>query len=287
MFSSIDRYTIHYIFLYFAHIPPCSDIWWLSTVYTISCIADELFDAKLNPLILVKKLTVTTSCQFDLEAFPFDKQICNIRVVLSGITKEYVILVPDENGVQFVGQRKLLEYRLISETMDQQDEGNYSGQAVRLTFQNMSNFYVTSVYIPTFVIVIIGYLVFFFPTSNFNERVMVGLTGLLVEATFFSQVSASIPHTAYLKLVDIWFVYCIVILFLVVVALVIIHWLQEESSVSLIRPINSKGTGRKIEVDPQAVRKARAVKLNFVCRILFPILTIAFFIGYGLSASFM
>ncbi|XP_066946136.1 uncharacterized protein [Macrobrachium rosenbergii] len=248
---------------------------------------DELFDGKKNSLIWLRKLTVTTSCQFDLEAFPFDTQSCSMSVLLSGITKEYVILVPDEKGVSFVGQRKLLEYRLVSEIMEKQDEGNYSGQAVRLVFQNMSNFYVTSTYIPTFVIVIIGYTVFFFPIWNFNERVMVGLTGLLVEATFFSQVSASIPHTAYLKLVDIWFVYCIVILFLVVVALVIIHWIQEESTVSKVRPVAQKGTPLLLETDVRAIRKSRAKRFNYGCRITFPLLTLIFFLGYGLGASLM
>ncbi|KAG7173998.1 Glycine receptor subunit alpha-3-like 2, partial [Homarus americanus] len=141
--------------------------------------------------------------------------------------------------------------------------GNYSGQAVLLTFHNMSTFYVISTYVPTLIIVVIGILVFFFPLWNFNERVMVGLTGLLVEATFFSQVSASIPHTAYLKLVDIWFVYCILTLFLVVVALVVIHWLQEESKV---RPIWVRN-----KEDKQGIRRTWAARFNHGCRIVRPI----------------
>ncbi|KAK7084793.1 hypothetical protein SK128_007055 [Halocaridina rubra] len=248
---------------------------------------DELFEGKSNPLILKKKMTVTTSCQFNLEAFPFDTQTCNMGVLLSGITKEYVILVPDERGVTFVGQRKLLEYRLISETMIQQDEGNYSGQAVRLVFKNLSNFYLTSTYIPTFVIVIIGYTVFFFPIWSFNERIMVGLTGLLVEATFFSQVSTSIPHTAYLKLVDIWFVYCIVFLFLDVLAIVIIRWLQEESAIPLVDSMHSKENGKRLNSMTLEIRENRAVKFNYLCRLLFPIISCAFLLGYSLSASFV
>ncbi|XP_042212751.1 uncharacterized protein LOC121859852 [Homarus americanus] len=39
---------------------------------------DEIFEGKHNPLVLVKKLTVTTSCDFDLEAFPFDTQTCRM-----------------------------------------------------------------------------------------------------------------------------------------------------------------------------------------------------------------
>lgn len=37
-------------------------------------------------------------------------------------------------------------------------------------------------------------------------------------------MSGSIPQTAYLKLVDVWFVYCIISLFLVVVTVAFINW---------------------------------------------------------------
>ncbi|XP_069975211.1 uncharacterized protein [Penaeus vannamei] len=247
---------------------------------------DEIFDSSENPLVLVRKLTVTTSCQFDLEAFPFDTQTCGLGVLLSGITKEYVIIVPDGKGVNFVGQRKLLEYFLSSEKMVQRDEGNYSGQAVEIKLRNMATFYITSTYVPTFIIVIIGYTVFFFPLWNFNERVMVGLTGLLVEATFFSQVSASIPHTAYLKLVDIWFVFCIVMLFLVVVALVTIHYVQEESRASpmLVGDVKS---GPRVLQDAQALRKKRAAKVNLFCRVFFPVVSAVFLVSYYIAAVAM
>lgn len=68
-------------------------------------------------------------------------------------------------------------------------QGNYSMVEVQLYLENLSTFHITSTYVPTLIIVVIGYLVFFFPLNNFNERIMVGLTGLLVEATFFSQVN--------------------------------------------------------------------------------------------------
>lgn len=58
---------------------------------------------------------------------------------------------------------------------------------MELTFHNVSTFYTTSTYVPTFIIVVIGYLVFF-PLDDFNERIMVALTALLVEAAFFTQV---------------------------------------------------------------------------------------------------
>ncbi|XP_068240407.1 uncharacterized protein [Palaemon carinicauda] len=243
---------------------------------------DEIFEGKDNPLVLLKKLTVKTSCQFDLITFPFDTQTCRLGVVLSGVTKDYIALVPDGKGVSYLGNRKLLEYFLTEEKMIRHDEGNFSGQVIELMFQNLSTFYVTSTYIPTFIIVVIGYLVFFFPVEDFNERVMVALTALLVEAAFFTQMSSSIPQTAYLKLVDIWFVYCIISLFLVVVTVVFINWCKKSAPGCLL------GVGKyttRSEARLTSRRTALAARLNTLCRVVCPILTALFFVFYLTMAA--
>ncbi|XP_037800417.1 glycine receptor subunit beta-type 4-like [Penaeus monodon] len=151
-----------------------------------------------------------------------------------------------------------------------------------MKFRNLSTFYVTSTYIPTFIIVVIGYIVFFFPVEDFNERIMVALTALLVEAAFFTQMSASIPQTAYLKLVDIWFVYCITSLFLVVVTVAFINWCKKCAPAFglWLRKHEVKSPGRLA-----SRRAALASRLNILCRIVCPILTALFFIFYLTMAA--
>lgn len=48
-------------------------------------------------------------------------------------------------------------------------------------------------------------------------RVMTALTSLLVLATLFTQVSASLPKTSYFKMVDIWLLFCILLIFLIII----------------------------------------------------------------------
>ncbi|XP_069975270.1 uncharacterized protein [Penaeus vannamei] len=240
---------------------------------------DETFEGRHNPLVLVQKLTVTTSCQFDLITFPFDTQTCKLGMVLGGLTKDYIALVPEGAGVKYIGKRKLMAYYLKEEVMTAENVGNYSGQVVAMKFRNLSTFYVTSTYIPTFIIVVIGYIVFFFPVEDFNERIMVALTALLVEAAFFTQMSASIPQTAYLKLMDIWFVYCITSLFLVVVTVAFINWCKKSAPGCLLWV--RKGASERLQVR----RTALASRLNTLCRIVCPILTALFFVFYLTMAA--
>nr|XP_027209088.1 uncharacterized protein LOC113802683 [Penaeus vannamei] len=59
--------------------------------------------------------------------------------------------------------------------------------------------------------------------EDFQDRIMVSLTSLLVLVTFFSQTTQSIPKTSYVKLIDAWYLSLIVEDFLVIVVLVYIE----------------------------------------------------------------
>ncbi|XP_066983228.1 uncharacterized protein [Macrobrachium rosenbergii] len=240
-----------------------------------------VFEGRNNPLILKRKLTIDTPCQFNLEAFPFDTQICTMVTMLSGVTKEYVMLEPHGRGVHFLGVRRGLEYQLESEVMIRKNDGNYSGLAVKLTFYSLSTFYVFSTYLPTLIIVIIVYSILFYPLTAFEERINVGLTGLLVEATLFSQVSSSIPRTAYLKLVDVWFVYCVISLFAVCVVIVVIQYLLTEVGDIKAKKSANNGLMRMNKFDQAVLNRMRAVRVNYICRIVYPIVSAVFLVAYA------
>ncbi|XP_069975169.1 uncharacterized protein [Penaeus vannamei] len=244
----------------------------------------EVFLGSENSLLQVQKFTVATSCQFGLEKFPFDTQKCSMIIKLSDITKNYVRLVADADSVVFSGRRGMLQYQLVQEKIIEKDMGDYSMVEVQLYLENLSTFYITSTYVPTLIIVVIGYLVFFFPINNFNERIMVGLTGLLVEATFFSQVNSSIPNTAYMKLVDIWMVFCILILFQVVVSVVIIHYFRDmktwpvHTNLAVVNSVKRPG-------GEEERRRNTSQQVNKLCQIITPLSIAVFLVVYIILAS--
>lgn len=60
-----------------------------------------------------------------------------------------------------------------------------------------------------------------------QARLVVSLTTLLVLYTLFSQASSSLPNTAYIKLIDIWFFFCICTLFFIILFHVFSEYLPE------------------------------------------------------------
>ncbi|XP_064096065.1 uncharacterized protein LOC135207965 [Macrobrachium nipponense] len=262
---------------------------------------DLMYSGRENALQLTRKVTITSNCLFKLFAFPFDEQHCSVIMKLS-YPPEYVMQfnISDE-GLQFMGERNLLQYYLKEEHMKNQSIDEYSSVHVRLVFSNLTTYFLTSTYFPTFILLIIGYMSFFFPVDDFNDRIMVALTALLVEAAFFAQTSDSVPQTAYLKLVDIWFVFCIAFLFLVIVILVIINVLidieQEPQAIlhqkifnvrlAAVFPQEHCAVSEEEKQEATAKSKKRFItssSLNTFGKIFFPCLSLLFVVVYFVYA---
>ncbi|XP_050690507.1 glycine receptor subunit alpha-3-like [Eriocheir sinensis] len=87
-----------------------------------------------------------------------------------------------------------------------------------------------TVFIPTTLINIISFATFFFKWFDFQNRVMVSLTTLLVLSTLFSQTSDSLPKTSYFKIIDIWFFSSIVFTFLTIITHTIVEYFHRYAS---------------------------------------------------------
>ncbi|XP_064088250.1 uncharacterized protein LOC135202695 [Macrobrachium nipponense] len=186
---------------------------------------DEIYLGSDNTMYLFEVHTIGFTCQFQLQRYPFDKQLCSLTFRLIDVSADFVVLTQDSTGVDFLGQKRLLEYEITSVTMTFINNTDFIdiGQKVDLELRNLYGYYISNTYIPTTLLVIICYLTLFFDLDDFTDRVMISLTALLVLSSLFTQTSQTIPKTAYLKLIDLWFVVLIVFVFLIVLVLVIIE----------------------------------------------------------------
>lgn len=55
------------------------------------------------------------------------------------------------------------------------------------------------------------------PVESFNERGTMSLTTLLVFISLYTETSNSLPSTAYLKYIDVWFVFSITYLSIIII----------------------------------------------------------------------
>ena len=131
---------------------------------------------------------------------------------------------------------------------------------VEVVLQRRVGYPIISIYVPTVILLILAYLSLVFRRDNFETRIMSSLTVLLVLAALFTQASAtvpqchasscaadtlmpppeppldsfyllqtstSLPKTSYFKMVDVWLLFCISLIFFVIVFHVIVDMAED------------------------------------------------------------
>ncbi|XP_042858382.1 glycine receptor subunit beta-like [Penaeus japonicus] len=234
-----------------------------------------MFPGSGNPLLLRQELSITFQCQFDLLWFPFDNQQCSINFRLNDVESKLVRMIASEP--QYLGPEKLLEYEVRQVTLRGKD--TTSGQKLTIVFTNLFLYYLANSYLPSFLLVVISYSTFFFRLEDFNERIMVSITAMLVLVALFQQTSSTILKTTYLKLIDVWYMVCIVVDFVMVILLVVIDFSRYYHA-NLVK-VFPAASGPKPKFQDNDVSK----KYNMMARVGLPIVFFVFLTVYGIIAA--
>jgi len=110
----------------------------------------------------------------------------------------------DGIGVEYLGKRQLLEYEIQDWKLFIDNTGEMSQAEVKIVFRRNIEYHVYGVFLQQLILLIVGFLTFFFEVTNFSDRTMVSLTLMLVIATISASIQQSLPATPYFKMIDIW-----------------------------------------------------------------------------------
>ncbi|XP_069193444.1 uncharacterized protein [Procambarus clarkii] len=181
-----------------------------------------IYTGSENTLQMTQVYSAAYTCDFHLGMFPFDVQVCTLNFTLMSASSQLLTLQPGQ--AIYSGTTQLLEYTVDGVTMQTGREGHQSTIAVRIRFSRRCGFYILTVYLPTTFIMVVAYSTFFFRLSNFLARIVVALLTLLVLSSVYTQTTSGLPKTAYLKMLDVWLFFAIVVIFVVVVFHVMIEY---------------------------------------------------------------
>ena len=170
--------------------------------YTVSKIdvVEEIniFNGKDNKLTFEMTYTKTLRCDYQLQMYPFDKQLCTMDISVKNLDRIGVRITPDK--ITMLGATLLTQYEVQTWELAYQNETDHNEgivMSIRLQRRLMNELLTT--YLPTFIILVIVYCTNYFKPFFFEAVVTVNLTSLLVLTTLFISVSDYLPKTAYIK----------------------------------------------------------------------------------------
>lgn len=215
----------------------------------------DIFRGIDSPMVMRREYFIEFNCDYNLLMYPFDTQICEMVFQVNGIPQQYLSLGVQTpagcatcDGASYLGNRALVEYVIGDSMMDEMNNSTDKTGKVRVmtVFKRKWTFHFWTIFLQSIVLISVAYMTFYFKLSNFQDRIMIAITTMMVVATIQSSINKMVPKTAYYKMIDYWLLYS----FNIIIIIMIVHTYTDK-----FIPRNKK-TG--IAINPRLKKKKKA-----------------------------
>ena len=172
-------------------------------------------------------------CLLELKWFPFDTQLCEIKMESFMYNQDYLHLhwkdslehTPVEVDPSVIGHLPGYRFSTYMSTncssVYHSRQGEFSCIKAYLRFQRRRGHYLLHVYIPTTAVVMVSWLTFYVKVEMAPARVGLGVTTLLTIVSINYSLNRGFPPVSYPKAVDVWNFICFFFIFLTLLEYVI------------------------------------------------------------------
>ncbi|CAD5220170.1 unnamed protein product [Bursaphelenchus okinawaensis] len=183
------------------------------------------------------RITATVSCNFDLENYPMDRQMCNLKIVsYAYIASQVNITWFDEDAIRYSSHIHMPEF-YIEKIFDTQCDGTYryaimeetyreapfSCLSTNILLKRSAAYHVVQSYLPSALIVMISWVSFWIDRRAVHARITLWFTTLLSLFTLHMGVKNGLPESSSVKALDWWFGVCMIMVFCTLVELAIVN----------------------------------------------------------------
>jgi len=180
------------------------------------------------------RVTLRMSCNLELELYPFDAQICYVRISSYANTDDVIRYHWLEGGTALVihhsiqiSQFDLLGYgtRVHKNVYV---TGNFSGLTATFSLRRQNGYHLLQTYIPTMLMVSISWVSFWLDPNAAPGRITLGVTTLLTLTTLSSGIRQNLPPVSYVKAIDVWIGFCMIMIFGALLEFTLVNWLANK-----------------------------------------------------------
>ena len=217
----------------------------------------NIFAGAENGLTMRQTYTHRFQCNYILSRYPFDTQVCTIKMNVPTLDRETVELIPRELVMEQAEEMTIfhiIDRQLVYRNTSQPREGIFMFIVLKrkITSEMMTT------YFPTMMLTAITFATTFFKPYFFEAALTVNLTTMLVMTTIFIAKMDRLPPTSDIKMIDVWLVMCQLVPFCEVVLLTAIEYNstgeQDESKEET--KINHHGKTRVVKLDEKETKSA-------------------------------
>jgi len=208
-----------------------------------NAIQNILYDGANNIVALKQRYRILYKCTFSLRYFPFDTATCTFIMKMESDKFSSVSFQQDKitgkgSAVTYTGPKNAKEFQIGKVLAFTGITGNHTYYNFTINLERMYADQIIETFFPTMLLWMLAYFTLFIKLDDFNERIMVSVTVLLVFAALLTPIKGKIPTTSYFKYIDLWFLWYTIYLF----SITLFHILLHGSSTKIERNRVSIGT---------------------------------------------
>ena len=238
-------------------------------------VSNKLMKIKPNGQVwYVVKLSATLSCPMNLQSYPFDTQMCPIMFESFGYTMDvlYFSWLDDPVEVDPAVQQPqfTLRDKILFDCSQNYTAGAFPCLSTKFVLSRDVGYYASQVFFPSVLLVALSWLAFWLGRDAPTARVLVGLLVMTSLTMVSNSSNESLPTVSYTKAIDIWFAVCFLFVFAVLLEVAVVEFFRQR------REAGESGNEKR---GLSGVAEIGS-KVDVVCRVVFPVAFLLFFIIY-------
>ena len=210
-----------------------------------------------------KRMNFDVACPMDFHKFPLDQQVCQVKFESFSLSTDQIQfkwMAESKNLSQYNEEITLDQFLYAVELIDNKETSiydiSYPRLIMQITLDRILGYHLLQTYMPSGIFVILAWLSFFLPPSSVPGRVAMGMITILTLTVMWGSCRENVPKVSYLTYVDIWVVMCLVF---------VNFCMFEFVAVALLNQLGKERT---------------SVKMEKMCRIVFPVIFVMLTILY-------
>jgi hypothetical protein len=232
-----------------------------------------IYPGATNPLFVNQKMKMKYRCDFFVQNFPFDNKACNFIISLAKNGNNTIVLTQDNNSISYDGPLILNEFEIKSINSTTNHSQSKKSFVFTVEFQRLYKQHLLSTFLQSFLLWLLSYMTLFIDIADFSNRFMGAVTALLVLAALLGSLQATLPKTAYFKVIDIWFNWYVSNIFFIILIHVIVDHLHKNFRRIVPGPMSFP----KEKADDKSVFLNQTFKIvDFIINFFFIIIYFAF-----------
>lgn len=239
---------------------------------TMKSVENYVYNVEETQIFLKKRFKIIYSCIFELSKFPFDEHECNFTMKLDATKRKSIQFAEDMPSVVYSAHETIGQFKIFNFTSHIVNDVKSTHFIFTLKIRRLVMNQMLSTFLPTALLWALGYATLFIDIENSSDRFIGTVTALLVLVSLLSSVNGDLPKTSYFKFIDLWFLWYISNILLIIIFHIFLNHIPNNQ----IKDYHNVS----ITISENGEEKTLRAKVNMLASVVFAATTVLFVIVY-------